>query len=199
MNKNISGIKRNNRAFDVIFSSLALALLSPFLVFVSLGIMTTTRGPVLYKQTRLGKNRKPFTMFKFRTMKTDAEINGPQLTVPNDPRVTRVGRLLRKYHIDEWPQFWNVLKGDMSIIGPRPEREMFVSQIEQSLPEFKRIFEVNPGVTSLGMIKHGYASSISEMIERAKIDLDYLDKKSPSLNAKIIANTVSIILKGKGI
>lgn len=199
MNENKKRIKKSNRAFDLIFSSLALITLSPVFIFVGLGITLTSNGPIFYRQTRLGRNRKPFVMYKFRSMKTDAEKNGPQLTIPHDPRVTSFGKFLRKFHIDEFPQFWNVIKGDMSIIGPRPERDLFARQIESSLPEFKRIFEVNPGITSLGMIKHGYASTISGMIERAKIDLYYLDKKSLKLDSQILVQTVGTIFKGKGI
>lgn len=199
MSQSKEGIKKSNRVFDLIFSSLALITLSPIFILVGLGITLTSNGSIFYRQTRLGRNRKPFVMYKFRSMKTDAERNGPQLTVPNDPRVTSFGKFLRRFHIDEFPQFWNVIKGDMSIIGPRPERDLYARQIESSLSEFKKIFEVNPGITSLGMIKHGYASTISGMIERAKIDLYYLDKKSVKLDFLILAKTVATIFKGKGI
>lgn len=187
------------RAFDILFSSIALTVLAPILVGVATAILLSSKGTVIYRQKRLGKNRKPFNIYKFRTMVMDAEKSGPQLAVVNDARITKVGKFLRKYHIDEFTQFWNVLKGDMSVVGPRPEREIFVNEIEKILPEYSKVFEVKPGLTSLGMIKFGYASNVAQMVERAKFDLEYLENRNSGCDARILLNTVPAIFKGKGL
>lgn len=187
------------RTFDILFSSIALTVLAPILVGVATAILLSSKGTVIYRQKRLGKNRKPFNIYKFRTMVMDAEKSGPQLAVVNDARITKVGKFLRKYHIDEFTQFWNVLKGDMSVVGPRPEREIFVNEIEKILPEYSKVFEVKPGLTSLGMIKFGYASNVAQMVERAKFDLEYLENRNSGRDAKILLNTVPAIFKGKGL
>ena len=187
------------RAFDIGFSSMLLIGLSPVFLIIAAGVKLSSSGDVIYRQQRLGKNRKPFTMFKFRTMVMNAEKNGPQLTVPMDPRITGFGRFLRKYHLDELTQFWNVLKGDMSVVGPRPEREFFVNEIEKISPDYNRIFEVKPGITSSGMVEYGYASDTREMMQRSLYDLNYLDNRSFYRDTKIIFHTLKTILQGKGI
>lgn len=187
------------RCLDFSVSALILAGLSPLLFLTVLGIRMTSKGPVIYKQERLGKNRTPFVMYKFRTMVENAEDKGPQLAMKDDKRVTGFGKILRKYHIDEITQFWNVIKGEMSIVGPRPEREIYIREIEEKFPEYSRIFDVKPGITSLGMVKYGYASDIDQMIQRAKHDLEYLENPGFSTKTFIIAETLKTVLRGKGI
>lgn len=199
MKGNGNSIEISRRIFDVGFASLTLLALSPALAAIAAGIYLTTPGGAFYSQERLGKGRKPFVMYKFRTMYKDSENNGPQLTLPNDPRVTRFGRFLRKFHLDELPQFWNVIKGDMTLIGPRPEREIYANRIEKIYPPYNRLFSIRPGITSSGMISYGYASDVDGMVERAHHDVDYLDNKSLKTDARILLTTVSTIFKGKGI
>ena len=191
--------KKWRRAFDVGLSTFILIGLSPLFLVTILAITLSSKGPAIFRQERLGINRKPFIMYKFRTMIEEAEKEGPQLAVYNDKRVTKIGRILRKYHVDELPQFWNVLKGEMSVIGPRPEREIYVKEIEKLSPEYTRLFEIKPGITSLGMVRYGYASNIKNLVERSKFDVDYLDKKKASTDVKILLETVKTIIKGKGI
>ena len=188
-----------NRAFDIIFSSFALVCLSPAYILIGLSILLTSKGGVFYTQQRLGKGGKPFNLYKFRTMVEDAEINGPQLATPGDDRVTSAGRFLRKYHLDELPQFWNVLKGDMAVVGPRPEREFFVKEIEKLFDNYETLFSLRPGITSLGSIEHGYATNIKQMVERALTDIDYIKRKSFKLDAAIILKTIKRMVDGKGI
>lgn len=187
------------RTFDILFSGFLLMGLSPLLVAIALSIKLTSKGNVIFTQERIGKDKKPFHMYKFRTMVEGAEESGPQLAVPDDPRVTKTGKILRRYHLDELTQFWNVLKGDMSVVGPRPEREVYIKEILKKSPEYARLSEVKPGITSLGMVKYGYASDVDQMVERSKYDLYYLDNKSASLEMKIIADTILTVFKGKGL
>ncbi len=184
--------------FDKLLSILVLLLLSPLLLTLALAIKLTSRGPVIYSQERIGLHRRPFRIYKFRTMTTDAEKDGPQLSSVNDERVTPLGRTLRKYRLDELPQFWNVLKGDMSIVGPRPERNFFVRQILKEAPYYCLTFEVKPGITSWGMVKFGYASTLKQMVERTQYDLLYITNLSISLDIKIIIYTIRTIIRGSG-
>lgn len=191
--------KNIKKAFDVSASTICLLLLSPLMAAIALAIKHDSRGPVFYSQTRIGKRRKAFKIYKFRSMRTDAEMSGPALSSENDHRITHVGHFLRKYRLDELPQFWNVLKGDMSIVGPRPEREFYIREIIRKAPYFSLVFQIRPGITSLGMVKFGYASDISEMVERTKYDLLYINNMSLSLDIKILIYTIRTVFTGRGI
>lgn len=186
------------RAFDVTLSFLALVILSPLLLGVAIAVKMTSKGPVFYRQERMGRRQKPFTIYKFRSMYVDAEKSGPRLSNDNDPRVTDFGRFMRKYRIDEIPQFWNVIKGDMSIVGPRPEREFYIRQILKQAPYYCLVYQVRPGITSWGMVKYGYASTVKEMVGRTKYDLMYITNMSIPLDLKIMLFTIKTILSGRG-
>ncbi len=187
------------RLSDIIISVLALTLLSPLLLTVALIVKCDSRGPVFYRQQRIGYHKKPFYIYKFRSMKVDAEVGGPALSTLNDPRITRVGRVLRKYRLDELPNFWNVLCGDMSLVGPRPEREYYIKQILARAPYYTLIHQVRPGITSWGMVKYGYASDVNGMIERLRYDLLYIENVSLLVDLKILFYTIQTVLTGKGI
>ena len=198
-NANISPASVNlKRCSDLIVSAVALVVLSPVFLALSIAVKAGSPGPVFYRQRRIGYHKKPFDIIKLRTMRTDAEDNGPALTVDDDPRVTRVGRVLRKYRLDELPQFWNVLKGEMSLVGPRPEREYFIRRIVERVPSYSLIHQVRPGITSWGMVKYGYASNVDEMIERLPYDLLYLENVSLGVDLKILFHTVDTVLNGRG-
>lgn len=187
------------RLSDVVLSALALVVLSPVFAILAAAIRLDSHGPVFYKQERIGFHKRPFNIYKFRTMTVDAEANGPTLSTLDDPRITRLGHYMRKYRLDEMPQFWNVLKGDMSLVGPRPEREFYIRQIVARAPYYNLIHQVRPGITSWGMVKFGYASSVDQMIERLRYDLLYIDNISLSVDLKIIIYTVNTVLTGKGV
>ena len=186
------------RAFDVIVSALMLVLLSPVYAVVALLVRCTSQGPVIYRQERIGLHGLPFDILKFRTMYVSSESEKPQLCADDDPRVTPVGRFLRKYRLDELPQFWNVLKGEMSIVGPRPERRYFIDQIEQQAPYYCVIYKVRPGLTSWGPIKVGYTDTLEKMIRRLNFDVVYLENMSLMLDVKIMFHTIGVLLNGKG-
>lgn len=187
------------RIGDIVVSSLALILLSPLMGAIALVIKCTSRGPVLYRQERIGYRKKPFNILKFRTMREDAEKDGPALSSVNDERITPVGHVLRKYRLDELPQFWNVLVGEMSIVGPRPERQFYIDRILERAPYYTLIHQVRPGITSWGMVRHGYASSVDGMIERVQYDLIYIANVSLLVDIKILFYTVSTVVNGRGI
>lgn len=187
------------RGIDIIVSPVSLCLLSPFLLLIALCVKMDSHGPVIYRQRRCGKNRRIFTIYKFRTMTENAENSNPCLATPDDPRVTRFGKILRRYHLDEIPQFWNVLTGDMSLVGPRPERPFFVEKILRRSPQYSMVFTIRPGLTSLGMVRFGYASDIDGMVERSKYDLQYLSEQSAITDFRILIDTAKTILKGQGI
>lgn len=192
--------KNIKRVLDVVCSIVALILLLPVYAIVAVLIKCDSKGPVFYSQERLGLHNKPFKIVKFRTMVDGAEQAGkPQLSSDNDPRITKLGRIMRKYRIDELPQFWNVLKGDMAMVGPRPEREYYAKMILEREPAYSLIHKVRPGVTSLGQVKFGYAKDVDEMIERLRYDLLYLDNMSILNDLKIIAYTIKIVIKGRGL
>ncbi|MCJ7448443.1 MAG: sugar transferase [Bacteroidales bacterium] len=184
---------------EISFSVLVLILLSPLLLLLAALIWISGRGPVIYSQDRIGKNGKPFVIYKFRSMKFDAESVKPLLSGINEERITRIGRFLRKYRIDEIPNFINVIKGDMSVVGPRPERQFFIDQIVIRNPDFNELLRVKPGITSWGQVKYGYASDVDEMLQRLEYDLYYIKNRSLWFDVKIILHTLGTILKGKGL
>ncbi|WP_421753159.1 sugar transferase [Croceimicrobium sp.] len=186
------------RIFDVVSSALVLILLSPLYLTVMLITKISDKGPVFFKQKRVGFQGKEFYMYKFRSMVVDAEENGPQLSSENDERITPWGKIMRKYRLDELPQFYNVLTGDMSIVGPRPERKYYMELISQYAPHYRYLQKVRPGITSWGMVKFGYASNVDEMVERLKYDVIYIENMSLLNDIKILIYTVIIVLQGRG-
>lgn len=186
------------RAFDVLVSSLSLLVLSPLYILLYIVVWCTSKGPAIYKQERIGLHGIPFQILKFRTMCDDAEPQFPLLSADHDSRVTRVGAFLRKYRLDELPQMWNVLKGDMSIVGPRPERQFFINQIEQQAPYYCLLYKIRPGLTSWGPIKVGYTDTLEKMIRRLNYDVVYVENMSLQLDLKILFHTIGVILDGKG-
>ena len=187
------------RAFDIVSSALGLILLSPLFALIALQVKLSSRGPVFYSQERIGLYGLPFHIYKFRTMVTDAEADGvPQITHDNDPRITKIGHWLRKYRLDELPQLWNILRGDMSIVGPRPERPFFIEQIMKEAPYYCLLYKVRPGLTSWGPIRVGYTDTTEKMIERLNCDIVYVENMSLLLDLKILFFTTGVIIKGKG-
>jgi exopolysaccharide biosynthesis polyprenyl glycosylphosphotransferase len=186
------------RLFDIFFSIIAIILLIPVYIFLTIAVKLSSPGPILFFQERIGLNGKPFKIIKFRTMYIDAEKLGPQLSSTDDPRITPIGKFMRKARLDEFPQFFNVLKGDMSLVGPRPERQFFIDQIKVREPQFLELTKVRPGITSWGQVKYGYAENVDQMIQRMKFDLLYLRNRSIALDLKILMHTVLIIVKAKG-
>ena len=193
------GAKNIKRVIDFIVSVLVLIVLSPLFLIVAIAIKLDSHGPVFYSQERIGLHNIPFMIYKFRSMRLDAEEQDkPQLTSDDDPRVTRVGHFLRKYRIDELPQFWNVIKGDMSIVGPRPERQYYIEQITKRVPSYALLHQVRPGITSMGMVKYGYAQNVDQMVERLRYDLLYLENMTLLNDFKIMVYTIKTIVTGKG-
>lgn len=186
------------RLCDIVLSVLALILLSPVFVVTAIIVKCTSPGPVFYAQERIGYKGKPFKMHKFRSMYTDAEAYGPALSRDDDPRITPFGRFMRKVRLDEIPQFYNVLKGTMSIVGYRPERQFYIDQIVKRCPEYLLLQRIKPGITSWGQVKYGYASTVDEMCERLKYDLLYMENMSITTDIKILIYTVGIIFQGRG-
>ena len=174
------------RGLDVAVSLFFLVLLSPLYLFIFLRVRFSSPGPIFYRQERIGLYNQPFDIYKFRSMYIDAEAKGPQLSSDDDPRVTPWGRVMRKWRLDELPQFWNVLKGDMSLVGPRPERRFFIDQIMEKAPHYRHLLKVRPGITSWGQVKYGYASNIEEMLQRLKFDILYIENMSLALDFKIM-------------
>lgn len=186
------------REMDVFVSCIILFLCIPLFVILIIGVAISSKGPIIFRQERVGKNGRLFNILKFRTMYLDAEKDGPQLSKTDDPRITRIGKLLRKYRLDELPQLLNVLLGEMSLVGPRPERAFYVEQILARAPHYKHLQKVKPGITSWGMVKYGYAANVEEMVKRMKFDLLYVENISISLDIKIMFYTILTLIQGKG-
>lgn len=186
------------RCFDIMFSLLVMIPGLP--VFIALAIVTklTSKGPVFYRQERIGRNHKPFRMYKFRSMYVNSEQSVPMLSKDKDPRITKWGVFLRKSRLDELPQFWNVLKGDMSIVGPRPERQYFIEQLIEESPNYKKLLKLKPGLTSIGQVNYGYAENVQEMRHRVRYDLIYLKNVNFNNDLSIIFQTIKVMVQLKG-
>ena len=195
MNAEARAIKRG---CDVVFSLLGLIILSPFFLVIYVLLKHEGQGPAIFRQERIGYKRKAFYILKFRTMKPDSERDGqPRLAERDDDRLTPVGKFLREHHLDELPQLWNVLRGDMSFVGPRPERRYFIDLIRKENPDYDYIFMMRPGLTSKATLYNGYTDTMQKMLVRLQMDLEYLQERSLWTDVKIVATTVSFILKGK--
>ncbi|MCG8699030.1 MAG: sugar transferase [Bacteroidales bacterium] len=184
---------------DIVLSLIALLISLPLIIFLMVGVKISSKGPIFYRQERIGKNGKPFTIYKFRSMFVNSESNGPELSSKQDSRVTKFGRFMRKSRLDEIPNFINVLKGDMSLVGPRPERQYFIDKISDIDPRYIQLLKVRPGITSWGQVKYGYAENVDQMLRRMKYDLIYLENMSIYVDLKILIYTVQIVLKRKGV
>jgi len=186
------------RLMDVVLSLLAIILLMPVFLILMILVKSSSEGPVFFWQERIGKHGHPFRMMKFRTMYLDAEKNGPQLSSSFDQRITPIGRFLRKSRLDEIPQFWHVVMGEMSLVGPRPERAFYIEKIKETAPHVKKLLRVRPGITSWGQVKYGYAENVEQMIQRLKYDILYLENMTLAMDIKILFYTVVTVLRGRG-
>jgi exopolysaccharide biosynthesis polyprenyl glycosylphosphotransferase len=186
------------RVIDISLSVVALVFFMPFFPFIYWGIKSSSKGSVFYSQKRVGKFGKEFTIYKFRSMVVDAEANGPALSSDSDPRITKFGQFMRRTHIDEIPQFYNVIRGDMSLVGPRPERKHYIEEIRKIAPHYIQLQRIRPGITSWGQVKYGYASNVEQMVERLPYDIIYLKNISLYLDFKILIYTVLNVFQAKG-
>jgi lipopolysaccharide/colanic/teichoic acid biosynthesis glycosyltransferase len=186
------------RFLDIVLSLIAIIILLPVYLILAILVRLSSPGPIFFTQERIGLNGKPFKIIKYRTMYMNSEKNGPQLSSSNDPRITPIGRFLRKTRLDEFPQFMNVLIGDMSLVGPRPERQFYIDQIVTIEPQYLHLTKVRPGITSWGQVKYGYAENVEQMLQRMKFDLLYMKNRTLALDFKIMLYTILIIFKGSG-
>lgn len=186
------------RGMDILISLIGLIVLIPVFVYIAIRVRLSSPGPIFYTQERVGLNGKPFNIYKFRSMYTNAEGSTPQLSFDGDDRCTPWGAVMRKWRLDELPQLWNVLIGEMSLVGPRPERRYFIDKIMEQAPHYKHLLKVRPGITSWGQVKYGYASNIEQMLQRLKFDILYIENMSISLDIKILFYTILIVVQGKG-
>ena len=186
------------RLFDLFFSISFLIIGSPLFILCSILVKISSKGPVFFLQERVGYHGKHFKILKFRSMYQNAESSGPRLSTGTDPRITKWGVIMRKTRLDEIPQFINVIKGEMTVVGPRPERKFYIDQILEKAPHFKHMLKVKPGITSLGQVKFGYAENVDQMIQRLKYDMLYIENMSLTLDFRILVYTVFTVLKGKG-
>ena len=185
------------RLFDIVFSLIGLVVCSPLMLLFSI-ILLFSNGPVIFKQERVGYKGVPFIIYKFRTMRTDAEENGiPRLENERNKYLTTFGSFLRSHHLDELPQLWNVLKGDMSFVGPRPERQYFIDQINRETDDYRYIYMMRPGITSYATIHNGYTDTMEKMLKRLEYDLDYLDNRNVFTDLGIIIKTFFSVCSGK--
>ncbi len=186
------------RGIDIFAATFAFTVGFPVFIFAAIGVKISSQGPIFYKQERIGKTGKPFMIVKFRSMYPDAEKKGPMLSSDHDNRITKFGKFLRKTRLDEIPQFYNVLIGEMSLVGPRPERQFYIDKIIETAPYFLRLLKVKPGITSWGQVKYGYAESVEEMIDRLYYDIQYVENVSLYFDFKILIHTILIVLKRDG-
>ncbi|MAN04932.1 MAG: polyprenyl glycosylphosphotransferase [Owenweeksia sp.] len=186
------------RFMDIMVSAVVLIILSPLFLFTAIMVRMSSPGPIFFRQSRMGHGGRSFDMIKFRSMVQDAEKDGPQLSSENDERITNWGRFMRKYRLDELPQFVNVILGQMSIVGPRPERQYYIEQIMRKAPHYKHVLKVKPGITSWGMVKFGYAENVEEMVQRLKYDVIYIENMNLFNDLKVLIYTILIVLQGRG-
>lgn len=186
------------RILDITVSGICLIILSPLFIYLAIQVKRSSNGPIFYRQERIGHQGVPFHIFKFRSMYENAENSGPQLSKDDDMRCTPFGAIMRKWRLDELPQFWNVLIGEMSLVGPRPERQFYIDKIMEKAPHYRHLLKVRPGITSWGQVKYGYASNVDQMIQRLKYDILYLENRSVALDFKIMFYTVVVLVQGTG-